>query len=278
MAAARLADEGVLGTEPAPAGDPVVGGKGEPGGEVLFGLPAVHVGPDFGHQLQRGVRTDRIYLTEVDTTAKLLQGAADFETRLTVLRAGLAARWWERSRRRWLLSCEACEQRLDFCITLGHLLEQELIGGKVLLEREQLLGAIVAAATISACEAWQRWSRCAASRSGLRSSPRIARMILSPVWLISVSTESSLRFISVNALCMRLIRVVVSSTKVSRWRRKERSGTMAAAGRKLARNRPTLWSSRSHSQSLTSRLRPRTLCRSWALTSRTSKPRCSRIS
>src|SRR5215469_9637792 len=59
---------------------------------------------------------------------------------------------------------------------------------------------------------------------------------------------------------------------------KERNGTIAAAGRKLARNSPTLWSSRSHSQSLTSLLRPGTLCTSRALTSTTCKPRCSRIS
>jgi hypothetical protein len=77
---------------------------------------------------------------------------------------------------------------------------------------------------------------------------------------------------------MRWMRVAASSTKVSRWRIKERNGTMAAVGRKLARNSPTLWSCWSHSQSLTSLLRPRTLCTSRALTSNTSKPRCSRIS
>jgi len=36
------------------------------------------------------------------------------------------------------------EQRLDFVIALGDLPEQELIGGEVLLECEQVLGPIVA--------------------------------------------------------------------------------------------------------------------------------------
>ena len=35
------------------------------------------------------------------------------------------------------------EQRLDFAIALSDLLKQELVGGEVLLEREQVLGAII---------------------------------------------------------------------------------------------------------------------------------------
>lgn len=38
------------------------------------------------------------------------------------------------------------------------------------------------------------------------------------------------------------MRAVSSPTRIARWRRYERSGTIAAAGRKLARNSPTLWS------------------------------------
>ena len=75
-------------------------------------------------------------------------------------------------------------------------------------------------------------------------------MILSPVTpVMSLTTVWSIRFISVNAFCMRRTRAVSSSTRIARWRMKERSGTIAAAGRKLGRNRPTLWSWRSHSQS-----------------------------
>jgi hypothetical protein len=54
------------------------------------------------------------------------------------------------------------------------------------------------------------------------------------------SLHWSLRFISLRAFCMRWMRVAASSTKVSRWRMKERSGTIAALGRKLARKSPTL--------------------------------------
>ena len=55
-------------------------------------------------------------------------------------------------------------------------------------------------------------------------------------------------------------------------------GAEGETGRKLPRRRPTLWSSRSHSQSWTSLLRPGT-CLTWrALTSRTSSPRASRMS
>src|SRR5215472_4360798 len=40
-----------LGTEQAPAGDLVAGCQREPGGEVLFGGPAPHVGTDLGNEL-----------------------------------------------------------------------------------------------------------------------------------------------------------------------------------------------------------------------------------
>ena len=41
-----------LGAEPAPAGDPVLGGEGEAGGEVVFGGPPGHVRADLGDQLE----------------------------------------------------------------------------------------------------------------------------------------------------------------------------------------------------------------------------------
>ena len=43
-----------------------------------------------------------------------------------------------------MLAGQLGEQRLDLAIALSDLLEQELIGGEVLLECEQVLGAIVA--------------------------------------------------------------------------------------------------------------------------------------
>src|SRR5215469_9212028 len=56
----------------------------------------------------------------------------------------LAARRRQWRRRWWLLGRQSRKQCLDFTITFGDLLEQELVGGEVLPKREQVLGAIVA--------------------------------------------------------------------------------------------------------------------------------------
>lgn len=52
--------------EEPPAGDLVPRREGEPGGEVVGGGPAVHVGPDFSEQPERRVRADALDLREID--------------------------------------------------------------------------------------------------------------------------------------------------------------------------------------------------------------------
>ena len=244
---------------------------------MVLGRPAAHVGADLSDQLQRGLRPDGMDLAQVSTASEHMQRSADVEGWRVLL--GLGAWHGQRGGGWRLLGGEQVEQRLDLGVAFGDLLEVELVSREVLPHTEQVFLAIVAgAATSSWCEAWQRPSRWTANRSGSRAPARMAWMILSPVTpVMSLTTVWSIRFISVNAFCMRWMRAVSSSTRIARGRRYERSGTIAAAGRKLARNSPTLWSCCSHSQSLTWLLRPRTLCTSRALTSTTSKPRCSRI-
>ena len=46
---------------------------------MFFGGPAAHVGPDLGNELQRGMRSDAVDLTEVGTSGQPMQWAADLE-------------------------------------------------------------------------------------------------------------------------------------------------------------------------------------------------------
>jgi len=82
-------------------------------------------------------------LAQVSAASEHMQRGADVEGGC-VLPGGLGSRRRQRSGGWRLLGGERVEQPLDFGVAFGDLLEQELIGGEVLPEREQVLGAIVA--------------------------------------------------------------------------------------------------------------------------------------
>ncbi len=56
--------------EQTPAGDLIVGGQRGPGGEMVLGRPAAHVGADLSDQLQRGLRPDGMDLAQVSTASE----------------------------------------------------------------------------------------------------------------------------------------------------------------------------------------------------------------
>jgi len=132
------------GTEQASAGDFVMGSQREPGGKVLLGFPAAHIGADLGYELKRGVRADRVDLAQVGTAGESMQWSADLKAGLAVFRLPRAPRSRERGLGLRLLFGECRQQGFDGGIAFLNLLEQELIGFEVLLKREQVLGAIVA--------------------------------------------------------------------------------------------------------------------------------------
>jgi len=90
------------------------------------------------------MRTDRVDLAEVGAAGEPMQRSADLKAgRMAVGLAG-AARSGE-CRLRLRLLCGQCRQQaFDGAIAFIDLLEQELIGLKVLPKRKQVLGAIVA--------------------------------------------------------------------------------------------------------------------------------------
>src|SRR5215469_17090350 len=99
---------------------------------MLFGWPAGHVGADFADQVLRGLRADGIDLAQISAAGEPMQRAADIEPGL-MLGSPLATRFRQWCRRWRLLDGQGSEQPLDFAIALCDLLEQELIGGEVLL-------------------------------------------------------------------------------------------------------------------------------------------------
>src|SRR5215471_7156746 len=89
------------------------------------------------------MRSDAVDLAEVGAAGESMERAADVEGG-GPFGTALAARLGQWCSRQWFLLGQLGEQRLDFAIALGDLPKQELIGGEVLLEREQVLGPIVA--------------------------------------------------------------------------------------------------------------------------------------
>ena len=75
------------------AGDSVIGREGEPGSEVLFSRPSVHIGTDLSEQAKCGVGSDGIDLGEVDA-GDLVEERSEFEPGF--VHSGLA-----RCSRRW---------------------------------------------------------------------------------------------------------------------------------------------------------------------------------
>src|SRR6202140_1169914 len=55
----------------------VVGGQRGPGGEMVLGRPAAHVGADLGDELQRGLRPDGMDLAQVSAASEYMQRSAE---------------------------------------------------------------------------------------------------------------------------------------------------------------------------------------------------------
>ena len=280
IAAARFADGWCPTAEEASAGDLVVRREREPGREVFLGGPPRHVGPDLGEESERVVGADAIDLRQVDA-GELVQRRAEIEARFVLARLVAAARGRQRGRRGRGRGGELGEVRLDRGIARGELLLIDVEEFEVLLQHEDVFGAVVAgergddlglgrAAAIIAMRA-----SCCGSRWPATMSRRMRRPV-TPV--MSLTTSGSWRFIWTNAFCMRWTSLPALSMRVARCRRYPRKATMPSAGRKLPRSRPRMWRSRSHSQSETSLLRPGRFFTWRALTRITWKPRASRIS
>ena len=75
------------GAEPAAAGDLVLGGAGEPRGEMLLSGPPADVGADLGEQLERVIGGDAIDLGQVGA-GQLVERRANVEGRLIPVATG----------------------------------------------------------------------------------------------------------------------------------------------------------------------------------------------
>ena len=98
--------------------------------------PAAHVGANLGYELQGGMRTDAVDLTQVGAAGQPMERGADVERRVVPFRLGGMARGWQLSGWRRLLGGKGVDQLLDSVIALRDLLAVELIGVEILLERE----------------------------------------------------------------------------------------------------------------------------------------------
>jgi hypothetical protein len=143
MAAARLADGWVRELSRPTAGDFVLGGQGEPGGEVLLGEPPRHVGANLGEQLERGAWRDAIDLGEVHPAGEPMQRRADLEARFVVAHLPAHAGGRQGSGGGLELGGQGLHVRLDRGVTgreLGLTGVEEL---EILLQDEEVLGSIV---------------------------------------------------------------------------------------------------------------------------------------
>ncbi len=131
-------------TEEAPTGDFVLRGQRQPGREVLLGRPAGHVKADLRDQLERGVRRNPVDLREVDAAREVLEGGADLEARFVVARLPDDPRRWQRRDLCRHLGDQRADVRLDREIARGQLRLTRIEEFQILLPDEEMLGPIVA--------------------------------------------------------------------------------------------------------------------------------------
>ena len=98
ITAARLADGSVRELSRRPPETLIFGREREPRGEVFFGRPAVHVGPNLCDQFQRRVRGNAVNLCEIDAAGELMQRRPDLEVRFVVGALAVDPRRWQRRR------------------------------------------------------------------------------------------------------------------------------------------------------------------------------------
>ena len=141
-AAARFGRGLGLGAEPAAAGDPVLGGEGEPGGEVVFGGPPAEVRADLGDQLEGPVGGDAIDLREVHA-GQVVERGADVDVGFVPVAPG-DARVRERRRRGRGRGGQGLERRVDGRIAAPELLLTHVKEREILLQDKEVFGAVVA--------------------------------------------------------------------------------------------------------------------------------------
>jgi hypothetical protein len=113
------------------------------GGEVLFRRPAPHVRSDLRDEAERLVGSNPVDLGEV-RTGKPMEMTADVEARLLASRLSFGAAWGQRGSRVLRLRGKRLEMALDRGVALGQHALIILEEGEVLLEGEDVLGAVVA--------------------------------------------------------------------------------------------------------------------------------------
>lgn len=97
------------GAEQPAAGDFVVWGEGEPGGEMFFAWPSAHIRADFGDQFEGGIRGNAVDLRQIHAAGNVMERGPDIETGLIVAGLFAGARTGQRGGRR----LDGFGQRLD---------------------------------------------------------------------------------------------------------------------------------------------------------------------
>ena len=136
---------GVRELRSAPPGNLVLGREGQPGGEVLLGGPARHVGADFRDQPERGVGRNPVDLREVDAAREVMQRGADLEPGFVVARLlGDAGSGYGGVAGVGQSGGQRLDVRLDGAVTGGQLRLTGIEEFEILLQDEEMLGPIVA--------------------------------------------------------------------------------------------------------------------------------------
>ena len=221
MAAARLADGWVRLLSRRPPEILFWGARVSHDGEVLLGGPARHVRADLREQAEGVVGADAVDLREVDA-GELVQRRPEVEAGFVLARLLPAPRGGQRRRRRRAGGGELGEVGLDGDIARGELLLIRVEEFEVLLEDEDVFGAVVAgeggddlglgrATPIVAMRA--RWC-------GSRWPATMSRRMRRPVTpVMSLTTSGSCTFIWTSAFCIRWTSVPALSMSVARCRR-----------------------------------------------------------
>src|SRR5213078_807146 len=125
------------------AGDFIVGRQSQPGREMLLRGPTAHVGANLAKQAQGAVGAKGVDLGEVDA-GQLMERGANLKPWLIVARLLLRPRGGHRAGGRGRLSGQRVDVGLDRRIAGGDLALIRVEEREVLLQDEDVLGAVMA--------------------------------------------------------------------------------------------------------------------------------------
>ena len=248
---------------------------------MLGARPRREVGPAFADQLERQIGPEPVDLRQVDAEDRVQGRAASKAGALAVLRAGGGARAACRPAAA-ALGLQTLQHRLDPRVAVGHLLLVDVVEVQGLRQGEDVLLALVAGQGLP-----DRLGRGMAAPVAMGGQHgRVALAGHDGADDAQAGRPGDVRDDVVELqvhLRQRLLHVLDVRRRRSPAAARAGAGRRAAprsrpSGRKLARSRPYSCRRCSHWASLTSVLRPGTCLASRALTSTTSKPRCSRTS